>query len=674
MAQGNNKGKQLMSFQNYIRTLSNNIDEQSACKKYKDFIVSLSQSKVGRFFDTNKDREWFRHKYHPIESQKMINKQAAFYLKRLKIFNDLNDRNFFDSLTYTTQDASRILNLMDAIIIQLDDGPKEFIEQLLSSSDTEHDLELRQKYIPNKSTSVVIDDLSIETTLLEIQEICQQVNSNILRVAELDPYYVKGGHLRRKFVVMYEPSVDIKDVCWKLSRHKLNNKALNVSINKCLSERIIPINPISNHYLSIVNDIRNAIILILNFDEHKGFHANKKQLDNNVNHDQSVRMEVYDNDENNVDKIDNVAPLSPPGSEKSVKEEDEEKPFDVSTLDEEQEKEKRKLYEFKFETTLSLHRQIIALNQSKNPILEGAYLYLIEYIESSAASYYVSRIPKELRISDNQQGEDLLDMNQTDKFSTIELIVKNLDRSLQQSTKYLDKLLWYLRIVHSFDYYKNAIYRKEDELTYKMGVIHLRDNPNNIPDDISMEELKNYIQKVNKGFETFSQSLGQRYVSKDEERFNYRSYGKVITDELTSYAQRIQKQKSNETEEVYKCKHCSRVFQKLSDIGRHFVGKHRWAVDAIELETDFFNAYLFDCNKIDPCPPKELVDVPPNRFAKLDNFNHVDEDSDLLQQTVEAYNKMETFVREPAPRVQVDSDPRNESIVDYTDISFDDAI
>lgn len=66
--------------------------------------------------------------------------------------------------------------------------------------------------------------------------------------------------------------------------------------------------------------------------------------------------------------------------------------------------------------------------------------------------------------------------------------------------------------------------------------------------------------------------------------------------------------------------------------------------------------------------------MPPNRFARMTNLSQMGEDPDLLQQTIEAYSKMESFVREPAPRSQVESDPRNETIVDYGDISFDDAI
>lgn len=665
-----NKGKQLMSFQHFVRSsLNNNVDETTAYNKYKEFKANLSQSKVGRFFDTNKEREWFRVKYHPVESQHTLHQQNVYFKKRLKIFNDLNDRNYFDTLSYSVANTSAILNLMDAITVELEDGPQELVNQLLSRDDIKIDFDLRKKYIPSEPNSVVIDDINIEATLAEIQDLCKQADPNLLRIAQLDPYYVVGGDLKRKVIAIYHSSVDIKDVCWKLSRLKLNNRPLDVRINRCLDKRIYPVDSISNHHVPVLNDIRIAIMLILNFDKMRGLEEKKKRDQENTIQQVSVKMEVDSFENNNGDTLDNVAPLSPPGSVKSTADEDAEKPFDVNTLDETREKEKRKLFEFKFNVDPGTYRTAKKLTKSKNPILNGAHNYLIDFIESSSPLYQLSKVPKELQAE--PQDVDLEKLEH-DKLAILGVTTK-YSQPLEESVKFLDKLLWYLRIVHSFDYYKKLMYRHEDELTLKMSVIHLRDEPSKLPLDIDADVVNSYSQKNDSDLKQFLSQV-QRYVTKDDERYNYKSYGKVITDELTSYAQKIQKSKSNETEEVYKCKHCTRVFQKLSDIGRHFVSKHRWATDAIELETDFFNAYLFDWTKIDPCPPKKLMDVPTNRFARASNFNQMGEDPDLLQQTIEAYNKLDSFVREPAPRAQVESDPRNESIVDYADVSFDDAI
>lgn len=671
------QAKQLMSFQSYVRTLSNAVDENTAYKKYKDFMANLSQSKVGRFFDANKDREWFRLKYHPIESQQTAQKHYASLQKRLKFYNDLNDKKIFDSFSLTIDNKDRVQNIMDAVIVHIEDGPQELIDQLLST-EAHVDESLRAQYVTDRPTSIVIDDINIQTTMSELQEVCSKASENLSRMAQLDPYYVEGALLRRKVVAIFKNQSDIKDICWKLSRSKLNGIPLNVSINKCLSKRVIPVDALTNHMICLVNDIRNAIILILNFDELKGLSGKRKLLIEKIAQEykeSAVKMDVDGEVNDNNDISENNITASPAASDTSGKEDDE-KPFDISAFDEEKEKEKKRLYEFKFNTDMSLHRQVNKVKKSTNPILDIAHYFLVEYVEDSQALHELTKVPSEVmgEPENNQLRFSESDASAEERYATLELIVKNLPFSRDECTRYLDKLIWYLRIVHSFDFYKKSVYRHEDELTLRMSVIHIRDELSKLSDELDSSAIKDFLTRDKMSMDELGAAQNQKHVTKDEERFNYKSYGKVITDELASYAQRIQKPKSNETEEVYKCKHCTRVFQKLSDIGRHFVSKHRWAIDAIELETDFFNTYLFDVNKISPVPPKELVEVPTNRFAKMTNLSQMGEDPDLLQETVEAYSKMESFVREPAPRVQTESDPRNENVVDYADISFDDAI
>ena len=52
-----------------------------------------------------------------------------------------------------------------------------------------------------------------------------------------------------------------------------------------------------------------------------------------------------------------------------------------------------------------------------------------------------------------------------------EEIVLNYDKTL---AKLVDKLILYLRLVHSVDYYNNAEYRNEDEMPNRCGIIHVR--------------------------------------------------------------------------------------------------------------------------------------------------------------------------------------------------------
>ena len=55
--------------------------------------------------------------------------------------------------------------------------------------------------------------------------------------------------------------------------------------------------------------------------------------------------------------------------------------------------------------------------------------------------------------------------------------------------KLLDKLVLYLRIVHSLDYYSGAEYLYEDDMPNRCGIIHIR-SP--LPDKVNYEEGRSF--------------------------------------------------------------------------------------------------------------------------------------------------------------------------------------
>lgn len=66
-----------------------------------------------------------------------------------------------------------------------------------------------------------------------------------------------------------------------------------------------------------------------------------------------------------------------------------------------------------------------------------------------------------------------------------------IDESL---VKLLDRLVLYLRIVHSLDYYSGAEYLYEDDMPNRCGIIHIR-GP--LPDKVNYEEGL-YVNSYNK--------------------------------------------------------------------------------------------------------------------------------------------------------------------------------
>lgn len=662
---------QMMTFKEFVRSLEPGVDEVAASKRFKDFKTNLMQAKVDKFFDEHKHREWFRLKYHPQESLPSVHKQNVSFLKRYQIFNNLLNNGHFDKISYNVDHSEAILNLMNGVTVLLEDGPKEMAEALFNA-DPNIDYSTLEDYVPTKSSCIVINNMNIDTNISDIELACKTAHEDLLKICAIDPYYVPGGILKRNFFAIYKNTVDIKEVCWKLSRSKVNNQDLDLYINKILADRIRVVDAMSNHNLSVVNHIRNAIIIILNLDELRGLYGRRKNMLETIKvkteaiaakemKDNGVPQEAGDND-NSV----TGAPPSPPGSEKS------DDSFDISSLDEDREKEKKKCNDMKFNLDLSSRNFAKKLARSNNPLLKNALTYITDYYYNSFLAYQLSTVREDLKSPDD------IKLDQEDPYKTIENLIENLPFTPEENLQILDKMLWYLRIVHSYDFYNSKLYRYEDEMPFKLSYIHVRDSPSKLNSDIDMISVKSYNTKFDQQFRDKTKEQNQTYLTKEEERYAYRSYKKSILNELESYAERIVNPSNvKETVDTYKCKHCTRLFQKLKNVGLHFVSKHRCAVDTIEIETDFFNSYLFDINKIDPLPPKHLLEIPLNKFVVQLNFlnKQDEEESNLLREAVESCKKLDPSLLREAPRKQEDApDPRSEMLVDYDDISFDDAI
>lgn len=91
---------------------------------------------------------------------------------------------------------------------------------------------------------------------------------------------------------------------------------------------------------------------------------------------------------------------------------------------------------------------------SRNPVLHNITDFLIE--EASA------------------EEEELLGASATDEGDDAESSGLTRDDDL---IKVLDRLLFYLRIVHSVDYYNHCEYPNEDEMPNRCGIMHARGIP-----------------------------------------------------------------------------------------------------------------------------------------------------------------------------------------------------
>ena len=152
--------------------------------------------------------------------------------------------------------------------------------------------------------------------------------------------------------------------------------------------------------------------------------------------------------------------------------------------------------------------------ESRNPLLKNITEFLIE--EASA------------------EEEELLGA----ELSQIDGDDQTLERN-EHSIKVLDRLIYYLRIVHSFDYYNVTEYPNEDEMPNRIGLVHVRGLPPSLK--VQQKDVDAYIKTFEQKITPFAQpivelteeelqKLGLRNEEQEVEKFIQENTQEISSD------------------------------------------------------------------------------------------------------------------------------------------------
>ncbi|KAL7738542.1 hypothetical protein ACLKA6_006846 [Drosophila palustris] len=195
---------------------------------------------------------------------------------------------------------------------------------------------------------------------------------------------------------------------------------------------------------------------------------------------------------------------------------------------------------------------------SKNPVLQNITDYLIE--EASA------------------EEEELLGLAGDNKDGEGEPIER--DEAL---LSVLDRLVLYLRIVHSVDYYNHCEYPYEDEMPNRCGIIHARG-------PAPMRVTSNDVQEYIKAYEGKLQQFLTKSVQLNDEEIKELGAKNPETE--------VEKFVQANTQELAKdkwlCPLSGKKFKGPEFIRKHIFNKHEEKVDEVRKEVQYFNNYLRD--------------------------------------------------------------------------------
>eukprot|EP00795_Rhopilema_esculentum_P008248 gene8248-14194_t len=125
----------MMTFKSFLIAQEENIDEMEAVRRFQEYKTEFKRTQLSDFFVTHKDEEWFKNKYHPIDSKNQAKEKRNAVKKRLQIFLDMLESGQMGDITLDGGHSDAIMKLLDSVAIRLEEGASDDLEDKKSNSD-----------------------------------------------------------------------------------------------------------------------------------------------------------------------------------------------------------------------------------------------------------------------------------------------------------------------------------------------------------------------------------------------------------------------------------------------------------------------------------------------------------------------------------------------------------
>ncbi|KAK5848046.1 hypothetical protein PBY51_005700 [Eleginops maclovinus] len=112
----------MRSFKDFLLSMEDSVDETESVKRYNQYKLDFRRQQLQDFFLQHKDHEWFRSKYHPDDITAKRAESLSALKTRLSVFLFLLDNSWLDSLTLDMEQAPAIIKLLDAAVIKMEGG------------------------------------------------------------------------------------------------------------------------------------------------------------------------------------------------------------------------------------------------------------------------------------------------------------------------------------------------------------------------------------------------------------------------------------------------------------------------------------------------------------------------------------------------------------------------
>lgn len=613
----------LLNFKQFMCRLDDDIDHEEAASRFDDYRCQFKQKQLSNFFNAHKSEQWFRHRYHPTESSVRRQQLRQHLLRRRRVFFECLQRGLFDKVNLDADRINDLLRTLDTIAIRLEGGDDRdlivldhelsSLDKLIKSTDANRNVKAEPEDINvqmdsdlngnldlksllerplHKTTSLFLRQLPLELAREELEQLFEK--HHFLRIALADPHFDDSG-VTRKAWVSFARNADIKQIYLELNGVKVRGMEIGAIINKDLCRRIRSTHPLNSNRNAITAHIRLAVKLILHLDRTRKVwqHVSFNPIPNESEQEGPDSVEMKE-EEDMIDETTSKA-LGPTGSNGlSV----DSKPLeDDETL-------------LNFELDQVEHDLKVFGLDSRNPVLKLATDYLIEV---GAAE------EEELLGGDVDLEAD----NDPNAFERDEAAIR-----------VLDKLLLYLRTVHSFDFYYYGEYANEDEMPNRLGILHVRGKAPTLEQlasgNFGKAKLDSHLKLVDGKINSFIDAIGEVELEKAKEL--------GLRDPEVEVEQFINDNTVEIAKEKWLCPLSGKKFKGADFVKKHILNKHAERLQQVREDCEFFNNYVKDKRR--PLLPEH----PTNRSEALKK---------LQQNGVTELAKSETGANDSQPATNV---------------------
>nr|CAH0112723.1 unnamed protein product [Daphnia galeata] len=620
----------MMSFKAFLAAHDDSISDEEAVKKYAEYKLEFRRQQLNEFFTSHKDEEWFKLKYHPEDNQKRKNEHKAHIELRMKTIMDLMAEGSFDQVTIDADQSEKLIKLLDTVVIKLEGGTELDLQVLDNPPQPTADKQ------PNKNQGKVIKE-SDDKEIGELGEGNDAKEDGVIEDSKIETSCdTKSGKRKRsgfesdsgsdweregkeQSEISEAPqSPDNKPVGGGSSpsgdtevtdenRAKEDDKdkgEVNESKEGEKKENGGPVLPRELHRTASIF-LRNLAPTITKLEveamckrypgflraaiadpqpERRWFRRGWVTFERNVNIKEICwnlnNIRLRDTELGaivNRDLSRRIRTVSGITSHKQVVRNDIRLAAKIiQNLDArlglwaEEENDKAKSPSIP-DSTLTFS------GTSRNPVLNNITDFLIE--EASAEEEEL------LGASANEEGEEAD-------------AAAGLTRD-DELIKVLDRLLFYLRIVHSVDYYNHCEYPNEDEMPNRCGIMHARGIPPS--SKVTQNEINDYCRSFENKIASFLEPI-KRLSDEEASKLGLKESKAEVEKFVAANTQELAKDK-------WLCPLSGKKFKGPDFVRKHIFNKHAEKIDEVRKDVEYFNNYLHD-----PKRP-QLPEHPGNRAA-----------------------------------------------------------